>query len=63
MGPDVAVTAVTAADGWADEDVLALAAAVESASPVHGVATYVQRHLCDLMVLMTHNRTGVERWP
>jgi nucleotide-binding universal stress UspA family protein len=37
-------------------------ATVESESPVHGVATYVQRHACDLMVLMTHDRTVVERW-
>ncbi len=37
-------------------------ASVESESPVHGVAAYVSRHLCDLMVLMTHNRTGLERW-
>lgn len=37
-------------------------ASVESESPVHGVAAYVTRHLCDLMVLMTHNRSGLERW-
>jgi nucleotide-binding universal stress UspA family protein len=37
-------------------------ASVESESPVHGVAAYVERRLCDLMVLMTHNRTGLERW-
>lgn len=37
-------------------------ASVESQSPAHGVAAYVQRHLCDLMVLMTHSRTGLERW-
>jgi nucleotide-binding universal stress UspA family protein len=37
-------------------------ASVESASPVHGVSAYVTRHLCDLIVLMTHNRTGLERW-
>jgi len=37
-------------------------ATVESESPVHGVASYVQRHACDLMVLMTHDRTGLERW-
>lgn len=37
-------------------------ASVESASPVHGVTAYVTRHLCDLIVLMTHNRTGLERW-
>jgi nucleotide-binding universal stress UspA family protein len=37
-------------------------ASVESQSPVHGVAAYVARHLCDLMVLMTHNRSGLERW-
>lgn len=37
-------------------------ASVESSSPVHGVAAYVTKHLCDLMVLMTHNRTGLERW-
>lgn len=37
-------------------------ASVESQSTVQGVAAYVQRHLCDLMVLMTHNRTGLERW-
>lgn len=37
-------------------------AAVEAGSPAHGVAAYVTRHLCDLMVLMTHNRTGLERW-
>lgn len=37
-------------------------ATVDSASPVEGVASYVSRHLCDLMVLMTHSRTGLERW-
>jgi nucleotide-binding universal stress UspA family protein len=37
-------------------------ASVESESPVLGVAAYVERHLCDLMVLMTHNRNGLERW-
>jgi nucleotide-binding universal stress UspA family protein len=37
-------------------------ATIESASPVHGVAAYVQKHLGDLMVLMTHNRSGLERW-
>lgn len=37
-------------------------ATVESENPVHGVATYVTRHMADLMVLMTHNRTGLERW-
>ncbi|MCC3245620.1 universal stress protein [Methylocystis sp. WRRC1] len=37
-------------------------AAVESDTPVHGVAAYVERHMCDLMVLMTHNRSGLERW-
>lgn len=37
-------------------------ATVESESPVQGVAAYVARHMCDLMVLMTHNRTGLERW-
>jgi nucleotide-binding universal stress UspA family protein len=37
-------------------------AAVEAGSPVHGVAAYVSRHLCDLMVLMTHSRSGLERW-
>ncbi|TDK88738.1 copper-translocating P-type ATPase [Mycolicibacterium mucogenicum] len=36
----LAVTAVTAVDGWADEDVLALAAAVESASE-HAVAVAI----------------------
>ncbi len=36
----LAVTAVTAADGWSDEDVLALAAAVESASE-HAVAVAI----------------------
>ncbi|QGM96950.1 universal stress protein [Methylocystis parvus] len=37
-------------------------ATVESASPVQGVAAYVTKHLGDLMVLMTHNRSGLERW-
>jgi nucleotide-binding universal stress UspA family protein len=37
-------------------------ASVESESTAHGVAAYVTRHLCDLMVLMTHSRTGLERW-
>jgi nucleotide-binding universal stress UspA family protein len=37
-------------------------ATVESESPVQGVAAYVKRHAGDLMVLMTHNRTGLERW-
>ena len=37
-------------------------ATVESESPVHGVAVYAERHLCDLMVMMTHNRSGLERW-
>lgn len=37
-------------------------AAVESDTPVHGVAAYVERHLCDLMVLMTHTRSAFERW-
>jgi len=37
-------------------------AAVESETTVHGVAAYVERHMCDLMVLMTHNRSGLERW-
>lgn len=37
-------------------------ASVASQSPAQGVAAYVQRHLCDLLVLMTHNRTGLERW-
>ncbi|MCX8556962.1 heavy metal translocating P-type ATPase [Mycolicibacterium mucogenicum] len=36
----LAVTAVTAVDGWADEDILALAAAVESASE-HAVAVAI----------------------
>ena len=35
---------------------------VESESPVYGVAAYVKRHLCDLIVLMTHNRSVLERW-
>lgn len=37
-------------------------ASVESRSPAAGVAAYVERHLCDLMVMMTHDRTGLERW-
>jgi nucleotide-binding universal stress UspA family protein len=37
-------------------------ASIESQSPVQGVAAYVRRHLCDLMVLMTHSRSGLERW-
>jgi nucleotide-binding universal stress UspA family protein len=37
-------------------------ASVTSDSPVQGVAAYVRRHLCDLMVLMTHSRSGLERW-
>jgi nucleotide-binding universal stress UspA family protein len=37
-------------------------AAIESESPVRGISAYVERHLCDLMVLMTHTRSGLERW-
>ncbi len=37
-------------------------ATVEAGEPAHGVAAYVTRHLCDLMVLMTHSRTGLESW-
>jgi nucleotide-binding universal stress UspA family protein len=37
-------------------------AALKSETPLQGVEAYVRRHLCDLMVLMTHNRTGLERW-
>lgn len=37
-------------------------ATVESDTPAHGVAAYCERHLCDLMVLMTHGRSGLERW-
>lgn len=37
-------------------------ATVESDTPVHGVSAYAERHLCDLMVMMTHNRSGLERW-
>lgn len=37
-------------------------AAVESDTSAHGVSAYAERHLCDLMVLMTHTRTGIERW-
>ncbi len=39
-----------------------LKASVSADTPVHGVAAYVARHMADLMVLMTHNRTGLERW-
>jgi nucleotide-binding universal stress UspA family protein len=39
-----------------------LKASINADTPAHGVAAYVTRHLCDLMVLMTHNRTGLERW-
>lgn len=37
-------------------------ATVESDTPAHGVAAYAERHLTDLMVLMTHTRSGLERW-
>lgn len=37
-------------------------AEVESDTPVHGVSAYVARHLCDLLVMMTHSRSGLERW-
>lgn len=37
-------------------------ATVESDTRAHGVSAYAERHLCDLMVLMTHTRTGLERW-
>ncbi len=37
-------------------------AIVESDTPAHGVSAYAEQHLCDLMVLMTHSRTGLERW-
>ncbi|PPD46643.1 MAG: universal stress protein UspA [Methylocystis sp.] len=39
-----------------------LKASISADTPVHGVAAYVERHLSDLMVLMTHNRSGLERW-
>ncbi len=37
-------------------------ASVESESPVMGVSAYVERHLCDLLVMMTRPRSGLERW-
>lgn len=36
-------------------------ASVESESPVMGVAAYVERHLCDLLVMMTRPRSALER--
>ena len=36
-------------------------ASVESESPVVGVAAYVERHLCDLLVMMTRPRSALER--
>ena len=52
----------TPADVAAKLGVETIKATVESASPVRGVADYVTRHAGDLMVMMTHNRTGLERW-
>ncbi|WP_292527836.1 universal stress protein [Methylocystis sp.] len=36
-------------------------AAVESESPVMGVSAYAERHLCDLLVMMTRPRSALER--
>lgn len=36
-------------------------ATVESESPVAGVSAYVERHLCDLLVMMTRPRSALER--
>ena len=36
-------------------------ASVESESPVVGVTAYVERHLCDLLVMMTRPRSALER--
>jgi len=36
-------------------------ATIEASDPAHGVGVYVERHLCDLLVLMTHERRGALR--
>ena len=35
---------------------------IEVDDPVHGVGTFIDQHPCDLMVLMTHARSGARRW-
>jgi nucleotide-binding universal stress UspA family protein len=37
-------------------------AAIEAGHPAQGVGFYVSRHPCDLLVLMTHSRYGLEAW-
>lgn len=36
--------------------------ALESNDPVRGIAAYVERHLCDLLVLSTRERKGLAGW-
>lgn len=57
IGPDASRDDVDAALG-----VKFVKATVESESAVHGVSVYAEKHLCDLLVMMTHNRSGLERW-
>jgi nucleotide-binding universal stress UspA family protein len=35
---------------------------IESGHPAQGIGAYVERHPCDLLVLMTHARIGLENW-
>jgi nucleotide-binding universal stress UspA family protein len=37
-------------------------AAIESGHPAQGIGFYVEQHPCDLLVLMTHARIGLEYW-
>jgi nucleotide-binding universal stress UspA family protein len=46
----------------ANARVKVIVAAIESSNPAQGVGFYVEREPCDLLVLMTHARSGLEDW-
>lgn len=53
IAPGSAPSAIERATG-----VRVVKAAIEARDPARGVGAYVERHLCDLLVLMTHERRG-----
>jgi nucleotide-binding universal stress UspA family protein len=52
----------TRADVASQLGVKVVKAAIESKDTAFGVAAYASRHPCDLMVLLTHERSGLRRW-